>query len=192
MRRHLLLVLTGPAVDVVQQWRHTWDPAMACAVPAHVTVTYPEETSDENLLLARAAAHFPIVPPFRLRLGEVFAEDDGRGGVFIAVEDIDGGWADLKRHLLAEPMTPIDFPPHVTVAHPRTSTNGTACYAALRGHRLSAETYVREVVFTETTAATFTVLRRFPLAGMARRSSVGTPEFEAGPGDSTSGHRNSD
>jgi hypothetical protein len=52
--------------------------------------------------------------------------------------------------------------------------------------------YVREALFTETTAASFTVLRRFPLAGTASRSSVGTPEFEAGPGDSVSDHRNND
>ena len=63
-------------------------------------------------------------------------------------------------------MTPIDFPPHVTIAHPRTCHNGTACYAELRRHDLQTETLVREILFTETIAASFTVLRCFPLAGL--------------------------
>jgi 2'-5' RNA ligase superfamily len=140
---------------------------MARVVPAHVTVTYPEEITDERLLLNRAERQLDTVTPFRLRLGAVFAEDEGRGGAFVAVDDIDGGWAEMRRRLLAEPMTPVDFPAHLTVAHPRTSRRGTACYAALRDEHLDAEAYVREALFTETTADSFTVLRHFPLADAA-------------------------
>lgn len=136
---------------------------MARLVPAHVTVTYPEETVDEELLLRRARRRLGTVPPFRLRLGAVVAEDGGGGGVFVAVEDVDGGWADLRRRLLAEPMTPLDVPAHLTVVHPRTSARGPECLAALAGRRLAAEVRIREVRYTETTADAFTLLRRFPL-----------------------------
>ncbi len=163
-RRHLCAVLTGPAVEAVERWRHTWDPAMAAVVPAHVTVAYPEEVSDEDPLLRRAEALVGTMPPFRLRLGEVTADDHGRGGVFVTVEDVDGGWSAVRRRLLADPMTPLGHPPHVTVAHPRTSTRGTECHAALAGERVATEFVVREVLHTETTAGTFTVLRRFPLS----------------------------
>ncbi|HEY0697304.1 MAG TPA: 2'-5' RNA ligase family protein, partial [Micromonospora sp.] len=127
MRRHLCVVPTGPGIDVVRRWRHAWDPVMAAVVPAHVTVAYPEETVDEELLLRRAQRCVGTVGPFRLRLGEVFAADAGRGGVFLAVHDVDGAWAGLRRRLLAAPMTPVDFPAHLTIVHPRTSSRGEEC-----------------------------------------------------------------
>ncbi|HEY0699581.1 MAG TPA: hypothetical protein VGD43_17425, partial [Micromonospora sp.] len=80
---------------------------------------------------------------------------------------VDGAWAGLRRLLLAAPMTPVDFPAHLTSAHPRTSSRGGECLRALAGQDLAAEVRVREVLFTETTAETFTVLRRFPLTTLA-------------------------
>ncbi|WP_285788334.1 2'-5' RNA ligase family protein [Micromonospora sp. NBRC 101691] len=164
MRRHLCVAPTGRTIDQIERWRRAWDPVLARIVPAHVTITYPEETADEDLLLRRAERLLGATPPLRLRLGEVVAEDGGRGGVFVAVHDVDGGWADLRRHLLAEPMTPLDVPAHLTVVHPRTSARGPECLTALAGQRLDAEIRVREVWHTETSADTFTILRRFPLA----------------------------
>jgi hypothetical protein len=151
---------------------------MASVVPAHVTVTYPEETADETVLLRRAEACLAGTKPFRLGLGEIFAEDAGRGGVFVAVHDVDEGWAGMRQQLLAEAASPIDFPAHITVAHPRTSARGEECYAALAGQRLAAEVWVREVLFTQTGNGTFTVLRRFPLAAGAPRRGPGLPAGE--------------
>lgn len=151
-------------IDTVEQWRRTWDPLMASVVPPHVTITYPEETVDEELLLRRAETTLGAERPFRLRLGEVFAEDAGHGGVFVRAYDLDGGWAGLRQRLLAEPMTPVDFPAHLTIAHPRTASRGGQCYAALAGRCLDSDVWVREVRFTETTADICTVLRRFPLS----------------------------
>jgi hypothetical protein len=138
---------------------------MASVVPAHVTIVYPEETTDEDLLLRRVTEQARAGPPFRLRLGGVFAEDRGTGGVFLTVDDVDGGWARLRRGLLAAPMTPLDVPPHVTVTHPRTSDRGEECLAALASRPVALELTVREVLFTETTAGAWTVLRRFRMAG---------------------------
>jgi len=164
VRRHLCVLVAGPPAGRVERWRRRWDPAMAAVVPAHVTITHPEEVADEDLLLRRAR-QIGTVPRFRLRLGEVFTEDGGRGGVFTAVHDLDGGWQQLRRLLLAPPMTPVDFPVHVTIAHPRTSSTGPQCAEALAGQQANAEpVIIREVLFTETTADTFTILRRFALA----------------------------
>lgn len=156
MRRHLCVAPTGPGVARVERWRRAWDPAMAAVVPAHVTVTYPEETADEEELLRRAEAGLGWA--FRLRLGGIFAAE---GGVFVAVEDVEGGWGRLRDRLLE---APLDVPAHMTVAHPRTSTRVAECAAALAGQRVEAEVAVDELLYTETTPTTFTVLRRFPLA----------------------------
>ena len=131
---------------------------MAALVPAHVTVTYPEETPDESLLLRRAEKIAGETPPFRLRVGTPFTAESG---VFLTVDDVEAGWSTLKRRLLTPPMTPVDFPPHVTVAHPRTSPHAEECAQALAGLRLTVEFEVQELSYTETTADTFTVLRRF-------------------------------
>lgn len=147
----------------MEQWRHRWDPVMADVVPAHVTLAYPEEVVDEDLLLRRLERTLPVVAPFRLRLGEVFAEDGGRGGVFLAVTDVDGAWNSVRRQLLSTPMTPVDVAPHVTIAHPRTATATELCWAELKAHCLDHEFTVRELLFTETTHEAFSVLHRFRL-----------------------------
>ncbi|MFU8850029.1 hypothetical protein ACNAW0_03425 [Micromonospora sp. SL1-18] len=45
---------------------------------------------------------------------------------------------------------------------------GEECRVALANRHLRSEFLVREVLFTETTADAWTVLRRFPLAGTGR------------------------
>ncbi|WP_119727651.1 hypothetical protein [Thermomonospora amylolytica] len=67
--------------EQIEELRRTWDPVMADLVPAHLTVTYPEETTDEALLLRRAESWLPQATAFRLRPGKVFAENEGHGGV---------------------------------------------------------------------------------------------------------------
>lgn len=162
-RRHLCIPVTGSVKAQVEPLRRTWDPIMAAVVPAHVTVTYPEESDDDALLLKRAASYAELHGAFMLRLGEIFGEDDGRGGVFFAVQDVEKEWTQVREHLLAPPFRPMDLPPHVTVVHPRTSPDGAACLAELAGFRLDAEFTVNELLFTETSAETFSVLRRFAL-----------------------------
>ncbi|MBB5077456.1 2'-5' RNA ligase family protein [Nonomuraea endophytica] len=174
MRRHLSIALRGPAAEPLERLRQVWDPRMADVVPAHVTLVYPEETLDESLLLERAESRFGEQPPFRLSLGGVFAMD---GGVFVRVLDVDGAWAGLRRLLLAPPMVPVDFPPHVTIAHPRTSAQGARCHAALAGRELAGEFRVKEIQFTETGAGSFSVLRQFCL-GSARTVSGGADRLQ--------------
>ncbi|MFI6902159.1 2'-5' RNA ligase family protein [Nonomuraea sp. NPDC050394] len=164
MRRHLSIALRGPAAEPLERLRRIWDPRMADVVPAHVTLVYPEEILDETLLLKRAESHVTGRPPFRLRLGGVFAMG---GGVLVRVLDVDGAWADLRRELLSPPMAPVEFPPHATVAHPRTSTRALQCRAALAGREVEGEFRVTEIQFTETGSLSFSVVRRFRLGSGA-------------------------
>ncbi|MFC4069606.1 2'-5' RNA ligase family protein [Actinoplanes subglobosus] len=217
MRRHLTILLTGPSATLLEGWRRAWDPVMAAVVPAHVTLLYPEEALircpadpapvPEARHETQATEQFPTpaevrfveprqvealaaeTTPFRLRPGAVFTLDEGHGGVFVAVEDVDGAWAQLRRRLLgaASGLTSAtggvtgltsatggvtgltsEFPPHATVVHPRTSSRGPECWAAFRGMSLSGEFTVSEIVHTTTTAEVFTVEQRFPLLGSAR------------------------
>ncbi|WP_199547138.1 2'-5' RNA ligase family protein [Streptomyces sp. N35] len=169
-RRHLCVALAG--VERIERWRGEWDPVMAAAVPAHVTVVYPEETTDEALLIGRAEQYCATSAPFRLGLGEVRAVDDGRGGVFVAVDDVEGGWARLRAQLLAPPLRPLGIPAHVTLAHPRTSERGPLCWAELAGRYAGGAVQVAELLQTETVyrqgrPPEFGVLRRIPLNGGA-------------------------
>jgi hypothetical protein len=179
LRRHLCVLLDQAVTGPVQRWRQRWDPVMAAVVPAHLTVVYPEEVVDEDLLLSRAESGLATTRPFRLRMGAVVAAEGGAGGVFVAVDDVDGAWAALRRALLAEPMSPVDLPAHVTLVHPRTSNQGPACWAALAGRRVDREVVARAVCLTETRYGatgqagtadiSLTVLRRFALADQRPR-----------------------
>jgi hypothetical protein len=192
MRRHLTILLTGPSATLLESWRRTWDPVMAAVVPAHVTLLYPEEVliqelrdegqATEAMLLEPRQVEEVVAEtaPFRLRLGAVITLDEGHGGVFVAVQDVDGGWAHLRHRLLSlasgtAPGTTPDltagFPPHATIAHPRTSSQCPECWSACRGRSLSGEFTVTEIAHTTTAAEAFTVEQRYPLLG----SRVGPP-----------------
>lgn len=56
-RRHLLFLVEGEVADVVQALRARWDPVMTARIPPHVSLVYPEEVTDERLLLERATTH---------------------------------------------------------------------------------------------------------------------------------------
>jgi hypothetical protein len=54
---------------------------MAAIAPPHITLTYPEETGDEALLLARARRAARCAVAFDVTFGAVAADDDGHGGL---------------------------------------------------------------------------------------------------------------
>ncbi|GIE75584.1 hypothetical protein Aph02nite_15340 [Actinoplanes philippinensis] len=115
MRRHLTILLTGTPAALLEDWRRAWDPVMAAVVPAHVTLVYPEEAllrppdtpgrgekpaGVRILDPSKVADLIAETAPFRLRLGEVITLDERHGGVFVAVHDVDGTWAQLRHRLL--------------------------------------------------------------------------------------------
>ncbi|MBK1786461.1 NUDIX domain-containing protein [Prauserella cavernicola] len=169
-RRHLCALVGGTVAEEVDVARHRWDPVMAAVAPPHVTLSYPEEVTDERLLLDRMAAVAEHQPPFHLTLAQSFTRE---GGTFLGLLDVEGGWARLRETLLAAPFRAVDFPPHLTVAHPRTSHHGEACAQELRAP-VGASVRVDEICFTETGLA-FTVLHRFPLRGRATDASPDPP-----------------
>ncbi|MFP4074008.1 MAG: 2'-5' RNA ligase family protein [Actinomycetota bacterium] len=75
-RRHLLFLLEGEVADVVQALRARWDPVMAARIPPHVSLVYPEEVTDERLLLERATTHTATTDAFSASLTELDADDD--------------------------------------------------------------------------------------------------------------------
>lgn len=140
VRRHLTIVIDPLLVPDVAALRHRWDPVMAAGVPPHVTVAYPDEHSD--LSAAGASA------PFRLELGEVVAEDEGAGGVFVEVRDVDGGWTALRERVVRSGRQRVR--PHITIVHPRTSDRGAEAWAVLRGTTFAGTVDVTEVALTDT------------------------------------------
>jgi hypothetical protein len=161
VRHHAAVRPPAAVAAPLERLRARYDPVMAARAPAHVTVVYPEELPDPTALVDRVAG--VRRGPFRLRLGGVGREG---GWVHVAVDDLDGGWADLRARLLAPPHRPLDVgPPHLTLVHPRTSGAADAAWAALRGTRPGGVFPVTELVVTATGEDGCTVLHRTPLHG---------------------------
>ncbi len=123
---------------------------MADRVPLHLTLAYPEEMVDEPLAVERLVDAARHVGPFDVELGEVWSDDGGRGGVFVAVGDPSGALEELRDAVLLPPMRWSGWPFHVTVAHPRTSPDPVACASALLGSRVDGRLRVDAVHHTVT------------------------------------------
>ena len=122
---HHATIFVKPSVArPIEAVRRAWDPLMAAQIAAHVTLTYPQEAPNTALLIARVRAASAATDPFRLRLGAVSYFERPEDGIYIAVEDIDGGYSALRASVLRPPFHRVAFPPHVTLIHPRTSSRG--------------------------------------------------------------------
>jgi 8-oxo-dGTP diphosphatase len=159
---HATAFLDATTAAPVEELRAAWDPAMAAQIAAHVTVLYPDEIAaleDLDRRLARAAA---AVPPFRLRLDRIVGDEPAFSWVYIAVDDLDGGWAQL-RELVLGPTTSVALRPHVTLVHPRTTNRGSAARNALEGRRFGTSFTVRELSVTAFDGRRWQAIRRVPL-----------------------------
>lgn len=159
-RRHLLFLLSGPVAERLDQQRRSLDPLMATRVPPHVTLVYPEEVTDESLLLERISQTAAGGHPFPLALGSL-ESNPATGGVWYRIEDLSGTWTALRRAVLEPPCRPLDVVPHITLVHPRTADPAA--------HRSEIEpvtgtVVVDEVVYAETSRAGLRVLAGFPLS----------------------------
>jgi len=141
---------------------------MAAQVAAHVTLVYPREAPNVDLLVERVRAASAAIPRFRLRLGGIACFERPEAGVYIEVEDVDGGYREMREQVLRPPFHPIEIPPHVTVIHPRTSRRGREFWDNGRYEGREQEFTAGEVVITAFDGTRWVALMRFTLgAGSA-------------------------
>src|SRR5579871_3284744 len=121
-RCHAMLFPVSPQLAYVEAIRRRWDPTMAEAIPAHITLVYPDEHPSFEALCERVRTLAEREGEFRLSLGgfRAFPPPD-QGCVYIEVLDDDGRLSALRAEASAPPFHPIEFPLHMTVIHPRTS-----------------------------------------------------------------------
>lgn len=165
---HTTLFLDVTIAAPVESLRAVWDPAMASQSPAHVSVTYPIEIDSIDALGERVAAAADTVAPFRLRLGRIRHCGRPEDGIYVEVDDVDGGWRSLRTAALAGTES-VEVEPHVTLLHPRTTNRGSSAWAELAGTSLEGEMTAKEAAITAFDGRTWPVLSRFPLSGQSPR-----------------------
>jgi len=168
---HATIFVAAAIAGPIEAARREWDPAMAAQIAAHVTVVYPQEAPISDVLVEGVRAASGSVPPFRLRLGQVATFERPEDGVYISVEDIDGGYRTMREAVLRPPFRPIAFPPHVTLVHPGTSLRGRDFWNSGAHQRLDQEFLVQDVAITAFDGARWVLLRTFGLEGEAQRCS---------------------
>jgi 2'-5' RNA ligase len=161
---HATLFLDPRLSARVDQLRARWDPIMKSRIGPHVTVTYPGEIPKLDLMTERVSAAALLVAPFHLRLGNVRSFGRPEDGLFVEVDDLEGGWRALRSTVgsLAEPFA---IEPHVTIVHPRTSDQGRAAWVELAGRAIGGEAKVDEVAVTAFDGVRWVSVSTFPLRG---------------------------
>lgn len=162
---HATIFLPADMAGHVETARRRWDPVMAARIAAHVTLAYPEEAPLADLLVERVREASRRHASFRLRLlGDRACFERPERGVYVGVEDVEGGYARLRADVLRSPLQPRAFPPHVTVVHPRTSARGRELWLEARSPWLECEFTVTEIAITGFDGTQWAFCERFPLA----------------------------
>jgi hypothetical protein len=138
---------------------------MASRIAAHVTLAYPREAPIVGLLFERVREACNRSRPFRLRLGGVACFERPEDGVYIDVEDLDGGYGRLRDEVLRPPFQRVASSPHVTLVHPRTSRRGREFWNSGGCERQDREFRVAKVAITGFDGVGWVVLETYPLAG---------------------------
>jgi len=163
---HTAIVLAPDDAAPLDALRQAWDPAMAATIGAHVTVTYPGEANEIELLRHRLADLTAGFAPFALRLGNVSVFDRPEDGCAVEVDDLDRAYARLRAAILQPPFAPLTGErPHVTIVHPRTSGLGAIAWEQIEGRRFDSELIVRELAITAFDGTTWRTVDRFALQG---------------------------
>jgi 2'-5' RNA ligase superfamily len=145
---HATIFVASEVVGQIEAARRDWDPGMAARIASHVTVAYPEEAPIVDLLVERLRRASGRIRPFRLRLGGVACFERPESGVYVTVEDVDGGYREMREEVLRPPFRSIVSPPHVTLVHPRTCRRGREFWERGRYQRHDEEFTVKEVTIT--------------------------------------------
>jgi 2'-5' RNA ligase len=162
IRHHATAFLDPRSSGPVEELRSRWDPVMAGQIAAHVTLVYPEEVPDsvelEHLTVAAAAS----TPPVTITLGPAFFIGSPESGVFLQVHDPDNGIESFRAQMVP-PTRAVEFPPHVTIVHPRTSSLGQQAWQQLATTRIEAEFTITHVAITAFSGDRWQTLQRLPL-----------------------------
>lgn len=97
---HATIFLPSEVAGPIEVARGEWDPDMAARIAAHVTLVYPQEAPITDLLVERVGEASNNVRPFRLRLGGVACFERPEGGVYVNVDDIEGGYSKMREEVL--------------------------------------------------------------------------------------------
>src|SRR5688500_2261749 len=98
-RNHHETNIVAPKIaEPIEVIRYEWESAMTTQIRVHITLVYPQEAPIVDLLAARLHTAGCKTPPFRLRLGTVAYFERLEQGIYIAVDDVTGGYRRLREH----------------------------------------------------------------------------------------------
>jgi 2'-5' RNA ligase len=165
---HATLFVPPDVSEPFERLRRRWDPEMARQIPAHVTLVYPREIDDPNVLVERVRSAAAASSPLHFRVAGLVADrDDPTQGVYFVLDDSDGGWSALRSRLPVPRYGPAREPvPHVTIVHPRTSDLGPQawrCRDEWASEPVGLELTVREVAITAFDGEGWPAIERFAL-----------------------------
>jgi 2'-5' RNA ligase len=138
---------------------------MAEQIAAHVTLVYPREVTRLDALLERTRLVLPTLPPFRLRLGRLAHFGQPEDGVYVEVEDVEGGYRAARAELLGPPFRPTAVVPHVTIVHPPDISARPRMLAGAGGTAEDREFVAAAVAITAFDGTRWATLATFPLKG---------------------------
>jgi 2'-5' RNA ligase len=175
-RRAIVLFLPGHVEREVDRIRRRWDPVMAGRIDAHLTVVHDVADVDRaHDLLAAVAA---LRPGFEFTLTETACWGPAKWGIYLCVEDHDGGVQALHDDLAAVEnprWLRTTYRPHVTLVHGRTVTEAIAeeAWAELTGYHATLRGRIDTVHLVESRPGGWVTIDRFDLA--AERVPAGPP-----------------
>jgi 2'-5' RNA ligase len=163
-RYHATAFLDPRSAQLVEELRRAWDPVMAEQIAAHITLIYPEEIADPSDLIARVSRAAASTGPFTVVIGSPIHAGNPADGVFLAVGDVSDGIRRFRESAVPASHA-IDFPPHVTIVHPRTSGRGKQAWNELAGMQLDARFTITNVAITAYDGQRWPTLQAIPLTG---------------------------
>lgn len=162
---HATLFLPADQAAAIEGERRRWDPVMARAIAAHVTLAYPREMASIDDVRHAAQVAAMQVAPVRLRLGGVRLLDRA-GPLVVQVEDLDGSFLRARQAIVAADLASL-VTPHVTLVHPRTSSRAAEAWTALSEWRLDAVVQIEAVAVTAFDGQRWLTLASYDFGGAA-------------------------
>jgi 2'-5' RNA ligase len=164
VRDHHAMIFLPPEIAAgVEEARREWDPVMSAQIAAHVTLVYPREAPVVGLLVERLRLAAAATPRFRLRLGALVDAARPEDGASLHVEDVDGGYAAIRRRVLRPPFQAARFVPHVTLVHPRTSARSSEFWRVAGNRYQTGEFTARDIALTAFDGTRWIVLEQLAL-----------------------------